>query len=291
MRFLTRLSTALLAGQFIASTPLLANDSFTCWAVSHGNLQAATLDYWTQERRQKAVAVETNGAIGRTSLDTDLRGIVGDAERAPIGEAPYKYGGKLFYTRGGTDYVASAQFAAADNIVIGAAHSLWMDNKAASNILFSQGYDNRAGVDYLVDVAAVLTDWTRVSVNPPSLQVDQYDYSVMRTMKPSTVGRYELGEAGVDTKVTITGYPSRLEGGNYMYRETATIRVKAGAAYDARPHPMYGGGASGGGWFVGTEEPYTLVSVVAAGEPAAVDGPAFTQDTKDMVAYVRNGCK
>ncbi|TPP10597.1 hypothetical protein [Rhizobium glycinendophyticum] len=102
----------------------------------------------------------------------------------------------------------------------------------------------------------------------------------MRTTKASAVGRYELGTAGVGTKVTIIGYPFRLEGGNYMYRETATIEVKAGSVYDARPHPMHGGGASGVGWFLGTEEPYTLIGVVAAGEPNSVDGPAFTPQSR-----------
>ncbi|TPP10596.1 hypothetical protein [Rhizobium glycinendophyticum] len=175
MRFWTMLSTALLTGQLIAPVTLMANDDFTYWAVSDDILQAATLDYWTQERRQKAIAAQTNVSTGRASLGIGRRSMLNDAETAPIGEAPYKFGGKLFYTRDGIDYEASAQFAAADNIVIGAAHGLWMDNKVASNILFVQGYDNGGGVDYPIDVAAVLTEWTRVASNPPSLQVDQYD--------------------------------------------------------------------------------------------------------------------
>src|SRR5690606_660164 len=126
-------------------------------------------------------------------------------------------------------------FVADDKIVIGAAHSLWKGGNAATNIRFVQGYHGGGGTSYDIDLAAVLTEWTRVADNDPSLSRSQYDYSVMRTTEASAVGRYDLGSAGVDDAVTVTGYPGRLDGGEYMYREVATILVKAGNAFDARP--------------------------------------------------------
>lgn len=280
-----------LAGAFATvPSPLLANDDFTCWAPNSTALAQNAAEYWTEERMRGAVSEPLEAPSDRMTLGQPAPNALGDAERAPITEAPYKFGGKLFYTRGGGDYAASAQFVADDNIVIGAAHSLWKGGKAATNIRFVQGYDGGGGTGYDIDLAAVLTHWTTVADDTPSLSRSQYDYSVMRTTTATSAGRYDLGAAGVDTVVTITGYPARLEGGAYMYREVATILVKAGNAFDARPHPMYGGGASGGAWFIGDSEPYEAVSVVSSGDPDGIYGPAFTSDTSDMVAYVKGGC-
>ncbi|CAN7245682.1 hypothetical protein [Neorhizobium sp. LjRoot104] len=267
---------------------------FTCWNPGGADLVAGAAEYWTPERIANAIPdgemLQTPPTAWSRSDRED--GLVGDAERAPIGEAPYKYGGKLVYTRGGHDYSASAQFVADANIVIGAAHSLWKGGLAASNIRFYQGYSNGGGTLYHMDRAAVLLRWTEIADNPPSLASSQFDYSVMRTTAASAVGKYELAIDGahVDDDVTITGYPGRLEGGNYMYRETARITVQAGTAYDARPHPMYGGGASGGAWFVTADNVHKAVSVVSNGAPDHVYGPSFTQDTADLIAIVKNGC-
>ncbi len=289
MRLSIGVSAIALTVHLLASGQVLADDRFTCWAPTSGEAVAAA-DYWTDERKANARPEPESEPLDSPPFELGKPLTDGDAERAPIGEAPYKFGGKLFYTRDGDDYVASAQFVADDNIVLGAAHSLWKAGKAATNIRFVQGYSNGGGTNYDIDMAAVLTEWTRRSTDPVSLGKSQYDYAAMRTTKPSAVGRYDLGETGVDAAVTVTGYPGRLEGGEYMYRENATVILKAGNAYDARPHPMYGGGASGGAWFIGTGEPYKAVSVVSAGDPDGVYGPAFTQDTADMVTYVKGGC-
>ncbi|MNL79662.1 hypothetical protein D3C87_2063140 [compost metagenome] len=66
--------------------------------------------------------------------------------------------------------------------------------------------------------------------------------------------------------------------------------MQAGTAYDAGPHPMYGGGASGGAWFVTANNVHKAVSVVSSGAPDGVYGPSFTQDTADLIAIVKNGC-
>lgn len=292
MRLLIGISLAsLTAGVALGPVAALANDSVTCWAPNSKLLATDVSDYWTQERMDNSVVEPEQAPGDMMSFELQAPPALGAAERAPIADAPYKFGGKLFYTRGGVDYNASAQFVADDNILIGAAHSLWKGTDAATRIRFVQGYSNGGGTTYDIDMAAVLTEWTRISTQEPSMGKSQFDYSVMRTTKPSAVGRYDLGETGVDAEVTITGYPGRLEGGAYMYRETARILVKAGNSYDARPHPMFGGGASGGAWFIGSSEPYKAVSVVSAGDADGVYGPAFTKDTADMVAYVKGGCQ
>jgi hypothetical protein len=276
-------------------TPLSAGAvDFTCWSPGGAVLATAVAEYWTPERIAAATpdgeAIRTPPTGGFSPQREDI--LVSDAERAPINEAPYKFGGQLLYTRGGHDYTASAQFVADANIVMGAAHSLWKGGMAASNIRFYQEYSNGGGTLYLMDKAAVLSRWTEVADNDPSLARSQFDYSVMRTTAASAVGKYELGIDGahVDDNVTITGYPGRLDGGEYMYRETARITVQAGTAYDARPHPMYGGGASGGAWFVTADNVHKAVSVVSSGAPDGVYGPSFTQDTADLIAIVKNGC-
>lgn len=280
---------ATVAGLTVLPSVSFADGDFTCWAPASNVLAQAGPDYWTEERLRNAVP-ETPGVpadgphLGGTSR-------LGDAERAPIDTAPYKFGGKLFFTRGGVDYTASAQFVAGDKIVIAAAHSLWKGGATATNIRFIQGYNGGGGTPYQIDLAAVLTAWTGVADNPPSLSRSQYDYSVMRTTEPTAVGRYDLGVVGLDATVTVTGYPGRIEGGEYMYREEGTIVLKAGDAYQSMPHPMYGGGASGGAWFVGESEPYQAVSVVSSGNETSVYGPAFTQKTQEMIDYVSGGCK
>lgn len=267
---------------------------FTCWNPAGAGLASAREEYWTPERIAAAIPDgEMLPILPTDGFRSDREGnLVGDAEQAPIGEAPYKYGGQLVYTRGGQDYTASAQFVADANIVIGAAHSLWKGGLAASNIRFYQGYSGGGGTLYRMDRAAVLLRWTEIADNPPSLAKSQFDYSVMRTTVASAVGKYELAIDGarVDDDVTVTGYPARLGGGEYMYRETARITVQAGTAYDARPHPMYGGGASGGAWFVTADNVHKAVSVVSSGAPDRVYGPSFTQDTADLIAIVKNGC-
>lgn len=264
---------------------------FTCWNPSGARSLAEVRDYWTPERIAAAAPDGETAVPDRGVLPEKLKEL-DDTERAPIGDAPYKFGGKLFYTRDGNDYSASAQFVAENNIVIGAAHSLWKGGSQATNIAFHQGYANGGGTVYAIDRAAVLLRWTEVADNPPSLARSQYDYSVMRTMANSAVGKYDLGidAAHVDDDVTVTGYPGRLEGGAYMYRETARITVQAGTAFDARPHPMYGGGASGGAWFVSDGAAFKAVSVVSSGAADGVYGPSFTQDTADLIATVKNGC-
>ncbi|BCH60085.1 hypothetical protein GOZ78_11035 [Agrobacterium vitis] len=281
-----------LAGAMTAMpAPLLANDKVTCWGLNTKELAVAPADYWTEERMHKAISEPLELPSDQKGSGSASPQALGDAERAPINEAPYKFGGKLFYTRGGKDYKASAQFVAQDNIVIGAAHSLWYGGKEATNIRFMQGYNGGGGTRYDIDQAAVLTEWTKVAGEDPSAKKSQYDYSVMRTKTASAVGRYDLGTAKVNAAVTITGYPGRLEDGNYMYREGATILAQAGTSFEARPHPMSGGGASGGAWFIGDSGSFKAVSVVASGTSDYVRGPVFTDDTTDMIAYVKGGCK
>ncbi|MFB9951175.1 hypothetical protein ACFFP0_20200 [Rhizobium puerariae] len=264
---------------------------FTCWDPGGAASVNALNRYWTPERIANAIPEGETVEPDRGPLPQDLKRL-DETERAPIDEAPYKFGGKLLYTRGGDDYKASAQFVKENNIIIGAAHSLWKSGSQAVNVTFQQGYANGGGTLFAIDRAAVLLRWTEISDDPPSLAKSQYDYSVMRTTAASAVGKYELGidAAQVGEDVTVAGYPVRLEGGEYMYRETARIMAQAGTAYDARPHPMYGGGASGGAWFVSENAIHKAVSVVSAGSPDGVYGPSFTQATAELVETVKNGC-
>lgn len=290
----TRLTWSMLLSASALMTPLSAGAvDFTCWSPGGAMLAGAAGGYWTAERIANAIPFGETIGRGEGGLSEQRRGLKDtEAERAPINEAPYKFGGKLLFTLGGIDYEASAQFVGDDRIVMGAAHSAWGNGNQATNIRFYQGYADGGGTLYQIDRVAVLLRWTEVSGNPPSMARSQFDYSVMRTTQASAVGKYELGIAGAGAgdDVTVTGYPGRLDGGEYMYRETARIAVQAGTAYDAGPHPMYGGGASGGAWFVTANNVHKAVSVVSSGAPDGVYGPSFTQDTADLIAIVKNGC-
>lgn len=289
MRHITVFSmAALLAGIVCAQSGEAADARFTCWSPGAKTLMA-TANYWTPARM---AAAKPDGHDMPDPVQKDKTKLLGDAERAPVTTAPYSYGGKLFFTRGGSDFAASAQFVEDQSIIMGAAHSLWRPGAQATNITFVLGYDNGGGTSFSVDQAAVLTQWTTVAGDPPTASNAQYDYSIMRVTSQTSEGAfYTLGGALLGNNVTVTGYPGRLEGGKYMYNEPGKIEVIVGKSYESQPHPMYGGGASGGAWFTGSAAPYTIVSVVSNGNAYSVLGAEFTKDTADMVTYVKGGCQ
>jgi hypothetical protein len=121
-----------IAALVAVAIPALMNSSvaktadYTCWNPSGTQMTAAPADYWTAERLANAVPDGESLPPETGNVIPQLKGLVGAvAERAPVDQAPYKYGGKLFFTRGGIDYSASAQFVADDNIVLAAGHSMW----------------------------------------------------------------------------------------------------------------------------------------------------------------------
>jgi V8-like Glu-specific endopeptidase len=289
---MTGLKTLLLSAAAVAIPHMAAAEvPLTCWIPAQEGLSASILAYWTPERMVKARpddsildAPEFFGAERKKLKE-------GEPDRAPIKEAPYKFGGMLFYTRNDIDYGASAQFVADDNIVIGAAHSIWKNGKMAKNIVFTQGYSAGGGEAYEVDLAAVLQHWTVISENPVSPEKSQFDYSVMRTKEPSKVGKYALVVSGAKPgeEVTATGYPDTKEEGEYMYRETEKVYARDGDTNEVRPFLMSGDGASGGAWFL-KQDQSKAVGVLSVSSMERAYGPSFTDDTVEMVQKVKTGC-
>ena len=142
-------------------------------------------------------------------------------------------------------------------------------------------------------MASVLTAWTTIP-KVPGLVAAAVDYAAMRSTKASTFGKFQLRLAAVPekTEITVMGYPGRLDGGQYMFKEDPSISVSEATAYAAKAHPMYGGGASGGAWFLPTgDKAFEIFSVVSNGNPDVVNGPHFKHETEEMIEYVKGGCK
>lgn len=213
-------------------------------------------------------------------------------ERVNVAETPYKYGGKLFYTRDGGDYKASAQFVTEDNILLAAAHSMWRGDKSAQNVFFDRAYENGGGTHFVIDQAAVLTEWVRISLDPPSVEKSASDYAALRTTAASDAGKFTLSKDGRFTDVAMMGYPSNFDEGRYMYKQDATKLVQRDGTYLAAPTEL-GTGASGGAWFTPGEDT-PIVSVVSAqlvdNKQVVMSGPVFTDTTEAMIAFVKGGC-
>lgn len=292
MKFWKASCLTLLVSVSFAPAGAFADDRFTCWAPTAAQA-AFTADYWTDERRRNAIPAP--GLLPESGMPGgDVHSLGGtEVKQAPIKEAPFKFGGKLFFSLGGIDQAASAQFVSDDKIIIGAAHAMWLNGDQASNVVFYPGYDGAPGEAYPIDMASVLTAWTKIP-QVPGLAAAAVDYAVMRSTKASTSGKFQLRLAKVPekTELTLMGYPGRLDGGEYMFMEDPSISVSDATAYEAKPHPMYGGGASGGAWFLPAEnKAFEIFSVVSNGSPSNVKGPHFTHETEEMIEYVKGGCK
>jgi len=266
---------------------------FTCWQPNKvlvaGQADAeADAEYWTRERRDNAIP-DDGGALE----DSAKPRAPTVTERVNVAVAPYKYGGKLFYTRDGNDYSASAQFVAEDNVLLAAAHSMWRGDKFAQNVVFYRAYENGAGTRFVVDQAVVLTDWVPISPNPPSVDKSALDYAALRTTENSDAGKFTLSKDGTFTAVSMMGYPGNFDGGNYMNKQDSNKLAQVGGTYLAAP-TEFGTGASGGAWIPPGSNP-PIVSVVSAqvlqDKTMAMTGPAFTDKTEAMIAYVKGGCK
>ncbi|QPC92519.1 hypothetical protein [Mesorhizobium sp. INR15] len=278
-------SLAVLGGLIFCSGAEAAD--FACWQPNKTLLaeNEAGEGYWTKERRDRAVSENDGGAVTAPKPE----GLAATA-RVDVTLTPYKYGGKLFYTRDGVDYTASAQFVTEDNVLLAAAHSMWRGDKHAVNVVFYRAYDDGAGTRFVVDQAAVLTDWIPISPNPPSAEKSAFDYAALRTTANSDAGKFVLSQDGGFTAVSMMGYPGNFGGGRYMYKQVSTKLAQVGGTYLAAP-TEFGTGASGGAWFAPDN---SIVSVVSAqvmqGKTLAMTGPALTATTEAMIAFVKGGC-
>jgi hypothetical protein len=274
------LSAALLlaAQPFFFAPNAEAHDDFVCYTPS--GLVAAE-EYWTPERQREAVPDDADALPAKPDTARVL-----EAKRANVDEIPYKYGGKLFYTRGGKKLEASAQFVAYGDVLMAAAHSVVRGKDNAENIAFFRAYAAGGGEEFKVDRVAVLKGWPPISENEPSVEKSASDYAVLRTTSRYGHGQFTLGVGRTFTEATLMGYPGELDEGKYMYKQLTAKQARVGDAYEAKPYEL-SPGASGGAWFV---DDATLVSVISALLINGIAGPVVTAKMAAMVDYVEEGC-
>ncbi|MCA1244802.1 hypothetical protein LC092_20345 [Stappia stellulata] len=276
------------AGALVSGSSVwAADDRFVCWDPTPAQL-AADAEYWTPERRAAAVP-ETFGLTTPPAAG-QLQAPMVASSKADVSVAPFSYGGKLFYTRGGNDYSASAQFVAKDNTLLAAAHSMYRGGNQATNVTFYRAYDDGGGTKFDIQRVGVLEVWPGEGPLEPSPEVSALDYAVLKTSADSDAGKFALGKNADFTDVTLIGYPDAKDGGAHMYKQPSERVATIGAAFQAEPNDLTQG-ASGGAWFIGAEAPYTAVSSISWGEDGKVYGPVFKDLTQDLVDYVAGGCQ
>ncbi|WP_425088424.1 hypothetical protein [Stappia sp.] len=276
------------AGALVSGSSVwAADDRFVCWDPTPAQL-AADAEYWTPERRAAAVP-ETFGLTTPPAAG-ELGAPMVAPSRADVTVAPFSYGGKLFYTRGGQDYSASAQFLARDNTLLAAAHSMYKGGNQATNVTFYRAYDAGGGTKFDIQNVAVLAGWPGVADDPPSPQRSALDYAILKTSEDGDAGKFALGTDADFTDVTLIGYPAAQENGARMYKQPSERVATIGNAFQAEPNDLTQG-ASGGAWFIGAEAPYTAVSSISSGGGGIVYGPVFKDLTQDLVDYVAGGCQ
>ncbi|GLQ79330.1 hypothetical protein GCM10007881_28480 [Mesorhizobium huakuii] len=149
---------------------------------------------------------------------------------------------------------------------------MWRGDKHAVNVVFYRAYDDGAGTRFIVDQAAVLTDWIPISPNPPSAEKSALDYAALRTTANSDAGKFVLSQDGSFTAVSMMG--------KYMYKQDSTKLAQVGGTYLAAP-TEFGTGASGGAWFAPDN---SIVSVVSAqimqGKTLAMTGTALSRENR-----------
>ena len=231
-------------------------------------------EYWTAERMEAAVPEPTpirlrgdvvertpsddemtrQGFDARTPHDALLAPMIAGAVATPL-NYPWRTVGKLFYTRGGTNYVASASVLQ-PNGVLTAAHCLYdvASSSWSTHIFFVPAYAN--GVQ-------PFGGWEYNQPFAPQTWIDtgsfSWDVGTMRMRTGGTTNSpvgdivgylgYSVNRMPERSWIDV-GYPTNYAGGTQMYAEEgAYTRTLNGGAVVGKTG-TFGPGASGDPWLL-----------------------------------------
>ncbi|MCI6583027.1 MAG: hypothetical protein Q4D76_10995 [Oscillospiraceae bacterium] len=244
------------------------------------------VNYWTKERMEQAIP-EVNEVLP----ESEEKECVGEAVSATAvsvadtKKSPFNAGGKLFYTKDGTGYVASAEFCGDKQIILTAAHCFYNRRKAkwAENIVFKRCYCDGTA-DQVVGVQSVAVDTRYIT----DADYHDYDYAFGATEDAATgeVLGYEINSKK-GTAIAY-GYPTNYEGGQKMvYTEGGYSKHDKGNILEMLGNSM-GGGCSGGAWVKsGTNKAISVNSFSYTSRPDDQYGPLFTSEFEALFAYAK----
>ncbi len=213
------------------------------------------IDYWTPEKKAAAIPIMQGipcleGELEQTKTKTT------DPEKADLSKMPFSAGGKLFFSRDGHNYVASANIMEKNNLLVTAAHC-FQDRDTGNlcdNFLFERW------------------DYAMAVLNSNS--------TVTAPLKYST-------EDITNKSVTDFGYPVNYYDGQHMVFVKGNAVKCSDNTWIINGCKMRGG-SSGGAWVL--EDNKTIVGVNSYGpisEQYAYEGsPIFDENFESLYNYV-----
>ncbi len=247
-----------------------------------GMLQAS--DYWTEERMKNAIPIEITVPMP-DGMTLNKETVVSEVKDADINVMPYKPGGKLFFTQGGSDYVGSAEFCADKNLILTAAHCIRdMDTgEWSENIVFKRGYN------YLLCKQNISIRASAIKAYWYSQKNYCWDYALCVASEASSVDilGYEIDTSVCDT--TAFGYPSNYKSGEKMQTVSSKITLNQFNTGTLKMEGnTMGGGCSGGAWVKkGTNTVISLNSFSYKNDKNTIYGPMLTENFISLLDYAK----
>lgn len=241
------------------------------------------IDYWTPEKKEGAIPIMQGipcleGEIEQSKAATD-------PQKADLSKMPFCSGGKLFFSGGGKNYIASANIMEKSNLLVTAAHCV-QDKETGmvyDNFLFERCYDDGKSSEKLTFKTIALKEYWHT-------QKDwKWDYAMaVLNTNSSAASPLQYSIESIENKtITNFGYPVNYYNGKKMVFVNGTATKRYDNTWVINGCKMRGG-SSGGAWVL--EDNKTIVGVNSYGpvsEEYAYEGsPIFDENFKSLYKYV-----
>lgn len=248
---------------------------------------ANVLKYWTPEQKADAIPIlphpypDLEAQLGSIRAESAIT----DPEKADLSKMPFKAGGKLFFSRGGSNYVASAQVAMKKNLLLTAAHCVQDKNtgEIGSNFLFERCYQDGSCAETLTfRTVAMKSYWHEKK----EWRWD-YAFAILEGSSSLTDLLSYSTEGAAGKEVIAMGYPTNYyDGMSMVYVKGQTVNASGNTMF--LNGDKMRGGCSGGAWVL--EDGSTVVGLNSFGPAltyyAFVGSPVLDADFESLYQYV-----
>lgn len=241
------------------------------------------LDYWTPERRASAIPDESWQTEARPGAE-DVTSAT-DPQPADTSEMPFAAGGKLFFSRGNKNYVASAEIICRSNLVLTAAHCVQDKDSGAlcENFLFERCYCEGSSAESLTfRTVALKTYW-----HGQKQWKWDYAFAILNETSSLTSPLTYSTEDVSGRELTAFGYPANYYDGKKMVRIDGSSGITGSGTREISGDKMRGG-SSGGAWLL--RDSSTVVGLNSYGPvsetEAYVGSPVLDAEFDSLYQYV-----